>query len=794
MKVIAVIALALGAGPAWAGSTAPVTEGTLRTREAGAVVAVPLEHTEVKVRIDGFIADVEVDQRFHNPFGHKIEAVYLFPLPAKSAVNGYELVTGGRTIRGEIKLKDDARNIYKAAKTKGYVAALLTQERPNLFTQSVANIEPGATLEVRLHYVQALGYDDGAYELVFPMVAGPRFVPKASRVDATAVQPPVLPAGTRSGHDIGVTVEIDAGVAIRNLRSPSHQIEAASVSAHEARAAIGAHDTVPNKDFILRYDVAGDRGPAFAVVPHRAGGADAGSFFFMAQPPVRPDAAQVTPKEMVFVIDTSSSMQGRPLDKAKQAIARAVKGMHPDDTFQIVRFDDTATALGSKPLANKPKNVEHALAWLDQLQAGGGTDMTTGIRAALAFPHDRARLRIVVFLTDGFIGNEDEILALVQDQLGDSRLFSFGVGSSVNRYLLDEMAALGRGAVQVVRPDEDTEAAVARLEHRIASPLITDIAIDWKDLAVEGVTPRRIPDLFAGEPLVLSGRYTKPGAATVTVTGKLAGRGVTFDVPVTLPEARDRPAIAAIWARSRITELARQQLKAEKPEIRQQIIDLALANHLMSAYTAFVAVDSSRVTAGGKPQTVAVPVEVPEGLRSTTGNYGGSGGGAVHGLEMLPSKPQYQSDIVKNVKGGDLAISGRVPGRTVARSEERAEAQLAPAPEQVSAPEPSPPPAAAPRQPAAPPQLRPHVNAKAVPAMTPAAGPPDTSTTAMRAAIDRCWAKGGIHIAVDFDAGGASPTVAVRGGDDAVTSCVQAIARTWKSRAHKHLELSFTKN
>src|SRR5215468_5576412 len=193
MKVIAALAVALAASSAWAGKTASITEGTLRTREGAEVVAVPLEHTEVKVRVDGFIADVEVDQRFHNPYTHKIEAVYLFPLPAQSADNGYELVTGGRTIKGEIKLKDDAKATYKAARTRGYVAALLTQERPNLFTQSVANLEPGATLDVKLHYVQALAYDAGAYELVFPMVAGPRFVPKTSKADPAAVQPAVLP-------------------------------------------------------------------------------------------------------------------------------------------------------------------------------------------------------------------------------------------------------------------------------------------------------------------------------------------------------------------------------------------------------------------------------------------------------------------------------------------------------------------------------------------------------------------------------------------------------------------------
>jgi Ca-activated chloride channel family protein len=782
MKVIAAIAVAVslsGASPAWAGKTAPITEGTLRTRDGAEVVAVPLEHTEVKVRVDGFIADVEVDQRFSNPYKHKIEATYLFPLPAQSAVDGYELVTGGRTIKGEIKLKDDAKAVYTAARTRGYVAALLTQERPNLFTQAVANIEPGATVDVKLHYVQALGYDDGAYELVFPMVAGPRFVPKTSKADPAAVQAPGMPAGMRSGHDIGLSVEIDAGVPINNVVSPSHQVELAKPSAHETRVKIGAHDTIPNKDFVLRYAVAGDK-PQFAIVPHRAGGA--GSFFFMAQPPVHPDAAQVTPKEMVFVIDTSSSMQGRPLAKAKEAIGKALQTMHPDDTFQIVRFDDTASALGERPIANKPKNVQIALDWLAKLDAGGGTDMTTGIKAALAFPHDKARLRVVVFLTDGFIGNEDEILALVQDKLGDSRLFSFGVGSSVNRYLLEEMAAIGRGTVQVVRPDEDTQTAVTRLANRVASPLLTDISIDWKGLAVDGVTPARIPDLFAGQPLVLAGRYTKAGAATVTVHGKLAGRPVTFDVPVSLPETRDRPAIAAIWARGKITELMRRQLKAEQPAVKQQIIELALANHLMSAYTSFVAVDTSHVTAGGKPQTVAVPVEVPDGLRSTQADYGGSGSGIIYGGVIAgeaagygapmasPSKPvaapamhvAMQRKAMADDDGDDA------PKKRLEAKRESGEVSIQPEP---------------------PVEQKPMLHADKSSSMM-LHGPADTSVVAMRKDIDRCWASGAINVQLEFDAAGTASKVVVTGGDSA---CVQAAAKKWRRVASHSLNLGFSK-
>ena len=780
MKAIPVlVSVALAAGTATVASAGnlAVTEGSLRTREGANVVPVPLEHTEVKVRVDGFIAEVDVDQRFKNPYSYKIEAVYLFPLPAQSAVNGYELATGGRTIKGEIKLKDDAKAIYKAAKTKGYVAGLLTQERPNLFTQAVANIEPGATVDVRLHYVQALGYDSGAYELVFPMVAGPRYVPKTSKVDAAAVQPAVLPAGMRSGHDIGVTVEVDAGVPIGNVRSPSHTIAMTKVSAHEARVALGAGDTVPNKDFILRYDVAGAK-PEFAVVTNKAAGAP-GSFFFMAQPPVKPDAAQITPKEMVFVIDTSSSMQGRPLDKAKEAITRALKGMHPDDTFQIIRFDDSASALGGRPIANKPKNVEKALAWLGQLQAGGGTDMTGGIKAALAFPHDPARLRIVMFLTDGFIGNEDEILAIVQDKLGPSRLFSFGVGSAVNRYLLEEMAAIGRGAVQVVRPDEDTTAAVERMHARIASPLLTDITIDWKGLAVQDASPGKIPDLFAGQPLVLSGRYAKGGSATVTITGMQAGRKVSFDVPVALPELRDRPAIAAIWARSKIAELTRQQLKAEKPAVKQQIVDLAMTNHLMSTYTAFVAVDTSKTTAGGAAQTVAVPVEVSEGLRSTTADFGGSGGGAIYGLEGGVAGGTVSHSYAG--PSGKISVADRAEAIKI--DEESLNNPLADGKAKGGGdPAPSPPP---------PPQ-----QAQAEPKREPAkpTQPTETSNVAMRGDIDRCFAakKGSVKVSVAFDASG-NPTTVDVGGDADISACVRSAAKKWRASANRTVNLAVTK-
>jgi len=605
------------------------SEGRLATRHDGKMIDVPLEHTDVQIRVDGPLADATVTQRFRNPYATKIEAVYLFPLPTGAAVTEMRIATGTRTITGTIRERGAAKQIYEAARDKGLVAALLAEERPNLFSQAVANLEPAAAIEVTLHYVQRLDFEAGGYELVFPMVAGPRYTPPSAA--QSAVQPAVLPPGLRSSHDISLRVELDAGVSIGDVASPSHHI-AVTRAGRRATVSLAPGDTVPNKDFILRYQVGG-AAPELGVLAYRDGGP--GSFLLIAEPPAQAAEAVIAPRELVFLLDTSSSMRGAPLDQAKRLISKMLLSLHPDDTFQIVRFDDRASALGPAPIANKPGNVALTLQWLAALEAGGATEMVTGIDAALAVPHDPARLRIVALLTDGYVGNEDQILSRVVARLGDARLFCFGVGSAVNRYLLEELAALGRGTAQVVRSDEDAAAAVARFQRRIDAPVLTDLHIDWGNLAVRDL-PRAIPDLFAGQPLVLAGHYDRAATGTAVVRGRLGGRDVRFDVPVTLPE-RDaaRPAIASVWARQRIAELSRRLVRKADPEAQHEILALLLAHHILSPYTAFVAVDDSRVTAGGAARQVAVPVEVPAfvgdipagGVGYAAIGYGIGGGG-----------------------------------------------------------------------------------------------------------------------------------------------------------------------
>jgi Ca-activated chloride channel family protein len=590
---------------------------------------IPLEHTDVKLRVDGFLVDATVTQKFTNPYADKIEAVYLFPLPTGAAVTDMTITVGGRVIRGSIQERQQATQVYEAAKKKGKVAALLTEEKPNLFTQNIANLEPNASIEVTLHYTERLAYEDGGYELVFPMVAAPR--PASIPIAA-------LPPGTRSSHDISLAVELDAGVAIQGVRSPSHKLVITRPSASRAQIQLDAGDTIPNKDFVLRYDTAGAR-PELGALAYKDG--DTGSFLLLAQPPAQ--SPVITPREIVFVLDTSSSMRGAPLAKAKELIRHVLATLRPDDTFQIVRFDDRASALGAGPIANKPRNLQLVMDWLAALDAGGTTEMTTGIDAALAVPHDPARLRIVAFITDGYVGNEDEILKRVGEHAGEARLYSFGVGSAVNRYLLEEMAAAGRGTAQFVRPDEDTDAVVRAFERRIDAPVVTDLTIDWGGLPVTDVTPYPLPDLFLGQPLVVAGHYAHAGSGTIIVQGRAGGLPVRFQVAVSLPD-RDasRPAIATVWARARIAELERRLVRKADKALENEILALSLRYHLLTRFTAFVAVDDASHTSGDA-RRVVVPIDVPDAVSSIgamgygVSGYGYGGGGSGWGTIGLGS-------------------------------------------------------------------------------------------------------------------------------------------------------------
>jgi Ca-activated chloride channel family protein len=581
-------------------------------RGGGTPVAMPLEHTKVSIEVSAFVARATVEQTFRNPFEDPVNATYTFPLGDRAAVDDFEILVGDRVVRGEIRRREDARREYERARGEGYQAALLEQERPNLFTQSVANLLPGEPIVVRLRTVETLAYERGTYRLTFPLVVGPRYVPGGGRVpDAGQVSPPVLKPGTRSGHDVEIAVSIDAGVPIGTVESPSHRIGVVRPSAGRATVALADADTIPDKDFLLRWSVASDD-PAVGVLAHRDG-VD-GFFTLLVQPRAEVSAVEAAPKEITFVVDTSGSMQGVPIEASKRFIQQALRELGPRDTFNLVRFAGDNTVFSKEPRPNSRADVEDAIAWLSALRGGGGTELLAAMRAAFARPADPKRLRIVIFATDGYVGNEPEILAAIGGVLGDARIYCVGIGSSVNHYLLDRMADLGRGAYVFVRPDEKADDALAAFRSWVTRPYMTDLEIDWGGLPIADVMPTKPRDLFSGQTLTVVGRYLGASSGDVVVRGKLAGVRWERRLRIDLPERAPRhEALGSLWARRRVEELMLESPDAVPESIRAEVTALALEHRILTAYTSFLAVDTARLAnPGGSSTTVRQALPIPE--------------------------------------------------------------------------------------------------------------------------------------------------------------------------------------
>ena len=591
----------------------------------------PLKHTAVKAEISGFLSRVVVTQNFENPFKEKIEAVYVFPLPQNAAVDDMTMLVGDRVVRGKILPREQAQAVYEAAKASGQVASLLDQERPNIFTQSVANILPGEKIKITISYVETLKYENGAYEFVFPMVVAPRYVPGApvSRKGASSFAPntdqvpdaakitprPVLPE-MRAGHDISLDITLDAGLEIDSVASKTHQVAIERASVGSAKIHLKEQTTIPNKDFILRFDISGSA-IRDAVIAHRM---DKGGFFTMIlQPPDRVTVEDVMPKELVFVLDTSGSMTGFPIEKAKETIKLAMDNLYPADTFNLITFSGDTRILFEQPVPATPENLRKAQEFLGSRRGSGGTEMMTAIKAALEPSDKQDHVRIVCFLTDGLVGNDMAIIDEVKKH-PNARVFAFGIGGSVNRFLLDQISEQGRGEVEYVGLNDDGSAAARRFYERVRNPLLTDITVQWEGLNVSDVYPQRIPDLFSVKPVVLTGRYLNSGDGTLILKGKIGGNDFVRNIPVHFPENDARhDVLPALWATQRIAELMAQdytgiQQSTPRPELRETITQLGMEYRLMTQFTSFVAVEEMVVTDGGKPRRIDVPIEAPEGM------------------------------------------------------------------------------------------------------------------------------------------------------------------------------------
>jgi Ca-activated chloride channel family protein len=662
----------------------------------------PLKHTDVVADIAGYVSRVTVTQRFANPSKEPIEAVYTFPLPEDAAVDDMTMVIGKRIIKGQIMRREDARQVYEEAKSRGQAAALLDQERPNIFTQSVANIMPGSDVLITISYVNLLKYEEGRYEFTFPMVVGPRFTPSGGYrtpgqrgapsknkviyddpgstsvvTDADKITPPITPPGTRAGHDISITVNLDAGMPLREVKSALHKVNVKAAGPNRAVVKLEDEKTIPNKDFVLRYSAAGSE-IAEGILTYVKPGSQDGYFTLVMQPPAAPPSDMVSPKEMVFVIDQTGSQSGWPIKKAKETMAYCLKNLNPQDTFQLIGFNTEVFPCFKAPVRATKANIEKALKWLEPIEGRGGTDILKSVDYALSIPRDKGRLRIICYLTDGYVGNDMQIIEFIGKHRGEARMFPIGIGNSVNRFLIEGMAREGKGAPDYVFLDASGADHAARFYRRIASPLLLDVSVDWGGLPVEEVYPRYIPDVFTAGPVVLKGRYTRAAEGYITVRGLLRGQPWSRRIKVTLPPVdADGSAISTLWAREKIEDLQRQdwvgaQTGNPKLDIKDAIVRVALEHRLMSQYTSFVAVEQRVINIGGKQRTVDVPVEMPEGVAyegifgaehdresmpAVMGMRGGFGGGAVSPQLATKAASSPRMSLGRRTRGDSGALN-----------------------------------------------------------------------------------------------------------------------------------------
>ena len=615
VAVALVSALGLGAAVLLLAQPARASEtGTgallLRSAEGAESVSAPLLSTDVAFRITGMVARAHVIQTFENASADWVEGVYVFPLPENAAVDHLRLRVGERTIEGEIREREAAQRTYVAARASGRRAALLDQERPNIFTTSVANIGPRERVTVELEYQQTLRYENGRYSMRFPMVVGPRYVPGALKVsDASRITPPVLRPDSGRENRLRLHVDLDAGVPLATVSSPYHALRTREVSESRREFDLADGDVPASRDFELDWAPQAGPSPRVAWFTERKHGRYYG--LLMILPPAASPGARLA-REVTFVLDTSGSMAGASIRQAKEALELALARLGPGDRFNVIEFNSSAQRLFAAPQDVNPRNVRLAIDWVRGLEARGGTEMASALRLALAGGEAEGRIRQVVFLTDGAVGNEEALFGLIRERLGEARLFTVGIGSAPNSHFMSKAAQLGRGTFTYIGRIDEVQQKMSELFAKIESPVMKGIEVRWPAGVHAEAWPARVPDLYAGEPVVVVCELDRL-AGDLRISGTRDGRAWEARVP--LAAHGDGAGVGSLWARGKVESLT-DSLREGAPEdaVRAQVIELAMAHRLVTKYTSFVAVDTSPARASGEAlKQTAVPTNLPEG-------------------------------------------------------------------------------------------------------------------------------------------------------------------------------------
>lgn len=576
----------------------------------------PLKATDVMVTIKGVIADVHVTQKYANEGDQPINASYVFPASTQASVHGLEMAIGDRVVRAKIKEREAAKQEFETAKSQGKSASLLDQQRPNVFTMSVSNIMPKDEVQISLHYTELLPPTEGVYEFVYPTVVGPRYSNQSEEGAPSHdrfVKSGYLPEGGVPQTEFSLNVELSAGMPIRYVQCPSHRINVIRDGESEARVALApSDDFAGNRDFILQYGLVGKEIQSGLMLYN---GEKENFFLLMVQPPERVKPADIPPREYIFVLDVSGSMHGFPLDTAKALIRDLIGNLRETDVFNLVAFSGASSIMSPASLPATRENIQEAVAIIDGQRGGGGTELAAALRQAISTPRNESYSRSVVVITDGYIAAEKETFALIRDNLDRINVFAFGIGSSVNRHLIEGIAKAGLGESFVVTKPGEARGAAARFRTYIESPVLSNVEVNFKGFDAYDVEPLKVPDLFAQRPLVVFGKWRGEGHGEIQVTGKAGSGGYnrSFDLAGTKPLATNS-ALRYLWARSRVARLSDFAAGTGSSDHKEEITRIGLEYSLLTQYTSFIAVLDEIRNTQGRAKDVDQPLPLPRGV------------------------------------------------------------------------------------------------------------------------------------------------------------------------------------
>ena len=576
----------------------------------------PLRSTSALVNISGVIADVQVTQIYKNEGKRPLEAIYVFPASTKAAVYGMKMIIGERVIDARIRKKEDARREYEQARDQGKSASLLEQQRPNVFQMNVANIMPGDEIKVELNYTELLVPTDRVYAFVYPTVVGPRYSNPSSETASPSqrwVQNPYLHQGEAPHDTFDITVALATGLPIKELECASHKVTTTFDGPAVATVKLDQSEHHgANRDYILRYCLDGDRIQS-GLLLYR--GERENFFLLMMQPPKRVTQGQIPGREYIFIVDVSGSMHGFPLDISKKLMKNLIGNLLTTDRFNVLLFSGGSSVMSEQSVSATSENIQKAMNFIDRQQGGGGTELLPAFRRALALQKPEGYSRSIVIATDGYVTVEEEVFDLIRTNLGGANVFAFGIGTSVNRHIIEGMARVGMGEPFVITKPDEAAAQAERFRTLIQSPVLTQVKINVQGFNTYDVEPLSIPDVLAERPVVVFGKWRGQRGGEITLSG-ISGNGPyrdVIDVGNVKPLKRNS-ALRYLWARHRIAMLSDYNKLHPRDERVKEVTELGLAYNLLTPYTSFVAVDTEVRNTTGQSTTVKQPLPLPQGV------------------------------------------------------------------------------------------------------------------------------------------------------------------------------------